>query len=122
MTEEMYETAKTVFAENERLFTKLHRVAQEYNEIDFDESGFYEEDAQRCERHWSTLAGKIADALDGALEDAEVRLLKNKEPNICSLRFDITASGEDGESATTRLNVDYSVEGQISIERQNGSS
>ena len=113
MNDETYENLKAALAEEERLFAKLYRVAREYDAIDFDESGFYDEEAQRCERHWNTLAMKVAEALRGRLDGAEVRLLKNSEPNICTLRFDITTA-----DATTRLSVDYATEGQIAISRE----
>ena len=66
----------------------------------------------------SALAAFSASALNEALEEADVNVLKNKEPNICSLRFDITTRNEEGESITSRLGVDYATEGQISIDRQ----
>jgi hypothetical protein len=117
MTEETYETVKTIFAEHERLFTKLLKVAREYDAIDFDESGLYEEDAERCERHWNTLASKLAGALREALEETDVKVLQNPEPNICTIRFDITTPGEEGEE-TSRLRVDYATEGQLSVARE----
>lgn len=117
MNDETYETIKTTLAEEEQLFAKLHRVAREYDAIDFDESGFYDEEVERCERHWNTLATKIADALRTRLGDAEVRLLKNPEPNLCTLRFDITTTEETG-TERSRLSVDYATEGQIAISRE----
>ncbi|MDX1294629.1 MAG: hypothetical protein R3302_00075 [Sulfurimonadaceae bacterium] len=117
MTDTTYDTIKTIFSENERLFTKLKKVADEYDDIDFDESGFYDEEVERCERHWNKLANKLLDALREGVEDAEINVLKNKEPNIRSIRFDIVTENEE-EKETTRLSVDYSVAGQIGIERQ----
>jgi hypothetical protein len=117
MTDATYEAIKAIFAENERLFTKLLKVAREYDAIDFDESGFYEEDVARCERHWKTLASKVADALREGVENAEVRLLQNPEPNTRILRFDITTKGEEG-AETTRLNVEYATEGELAITRE----
>jgi hypothetical protein len=116
MTDEMYETIKTIFAEHERLFTKLLKVAREYDAIDFDESGLYEEETERCERHWNTLARKLGDALRDGLEDAGVNVVKNPEPNRCVIRFDIT-TGAGEERVTERLAVDYATEGALSIER-----
>lgn len=118
MTEAHYDTIKKVLTENERLFAKLHKVAQEYDAIDFDESGFYDEEVERSERHWDTLSRKLLDALDAALESAEVRLLKNSAPNVCTLRFDIIIHGKDEQVRTTRLHVDYATEGQIAISRE----
>ncbi len=118
MTDIIYDTIKNTLAENERLFTKLVKVAQEYDAIDFDESGFYDEEVARCERHWNKLATKMADALSEALEDAEVKVLKNEAPNIRVLKLDVTSVNDNDEKETTRLSVDYGVEGQISIDRQ----
>jgi hypothetical protein len=119
MTDNTYETIKTVFAENERLFTKLKKVADEYDAIDFDESGFYDEEVERCERHWNKLAGKLLETLRASIEEAEINVLKNKEPNMRSIRFDIVTVNDEEERETTRLSVDYAIEGQISI-HQNG--
>jgi hypothetical protein len=120
MTDTTYDTIKEVFAENERLFTKLKKVADEYDAIDFDESGFYDEEVERCERHWNKLASKLVDALREGIEDAEINVLKNSEPNIRSIRFDVVTENSENEEekVTTRLSVDYSVEGQISIDRK----
>lgn len=117
MTEETYEQIKAVLADNEHLFSKLAKVAREYNAIDFDESGFYHEEAERCERHWKKLAMKLRDAMQN-VKGIDVSLLQNKEPNICSLRFDVTVRTEEEAPITTRLTVDYATEGQISIDRR----
>ena len=120
MTDTMYDTLKAVLSEQERLFAKLLKVAREYDAIDFDESGLYQEEAERCERHWNTLAGKIASALDTALADAEVKLLKNREPNVTHLKFDIIVPADETEETpelTTRVTVDYATGGQLAITR-----
>jgi hypothetical protein len=117
MTDTMFETLKNVLAENERLFEKLYKVADEYDAIEFDESGFYDDEAERCERHWNTLARKVAEAVNSALEGAEIRLLQNKTPNIRTLHFDVTTAEEEGGNMTTRISVDYATSGQISISR-----
>lgn len=116
MNDEIYDTIKTVLSENERLFTKLQRVADEYDAIEFDESGFYEEAAERCERHWNTLARKVAEALQEGVGGIDVRVLQNSAPNIRAIRFDIT-SGDGDVRETTRLNVDYAAEGALAITR-----
>ncbi len=116
MNDETYDTVKSILAENERLFMKLQRVAEEYDAIEFDESGFYIEKEQRCERHWETLARKVAEALQEGVEGIDIRVLKNSAPNIRSVSFDITA-GEGDARETTRLSVDYAAEGSLAITR-----
>jgi hypothetical protein len=116
MHDDTYETVKSVLAENERLFGKLLKVAREYDAIDFDESGLYEAEVARCERHWNTLASKVRDALGDALETAKVRLMKNETTAVRSLRLEI-AEPEAETIVTTLLQVDYANEGEIAISR-----
>jgi len=114
MNKEQLEQAKEIFQENEHLFAKLHKVGRQYEEIDFDESGLYEEDEERTLRHWNKLTAKLAEALQRGLEDAEVSVEKCDDPAKYTVSFTITSKEGDKEESSG-LRIDYSNEGEISI-------
>lgn len=113
MNDDLFERIKEIFGDNEHLFAKLHRVAKEYLMIDFDESGLYEEDAERAHRHWKKLTAKLSEALCERLENTAVSIRENPDPGSFRVTFLIAPEGDE----PCRLDVDYSLEGQISITR-----
>ncbi len=114
MNEEVLKQTKEIFRQNEHLFAKLHKVGRQYEEIDFDESGLYEEDEERTLRHWNKLTEKLAAALQSGLEEIEVAVKKCMDPAEYKVSFIFTSNdGEDKRSDTVK--VDYSNEGEISI-------
>lgn len=112
MSDELFQQIKEIFNNCQHLFAKLHSVGQEYEMIDFDESGLYEEDEERVCRHWDKLTTKLSEALREGLEGTVVSVRKNPDPGSYMVIFDITK----GETETCRLDVDYSRIGQIAIE------
>ena len=114
MCDETYEKVKALLFDNEQLFAKLYRVGEAYGEIDFDESGFYEEEEATVLRHWGKLAAKLAKALDTGLPGCSVSLPKHYTPD----RFRISVEIKPQEEEPGLLDIDYSVAGQIIIERK----
>ena len=113
MSDDIFEQVKKLLRTNEHLFTKLHSVGEAYRSIDFDESGLYEEEEATVHRHWSKLANKLIEALNTELEGCSVYLLEHSEPD----KFQISLEIRPQEEELCRLNVNYSVEGEIAIER-----
>jgi len=117
MHDAIYESAKTILSENERLFEKLANVAEEYNAIEFDESGFYDEAVARCERHYATLTRKIAEALRDGIAGTDVALKKAVAPNQNFLELEIRF--EDAENAPQQLGlrIGYGISGTLELTR-----
>lgn len=111
MQEEVVERIKVLFMENERLFTKLNMVAQQYEAINFDESGLYEDDEQAVLRRWEKLTTKIAEAMSEAEGVARVTVAKKEHPLAQHVSFDVTME----DDAVLRMGVDYAEDGQLSI-------
>lgn len=107
---EDYEILKSSFIESQRLFDKLNNVATNYRNIDFDESGLYQEEEERYERHWLKLSSKIVDALEESLNGYKVELLKNNDLGLRELNLNIVSENEK-----SKIKVDYSEDGSLSI-------
>lgn len=110
LQEEEYEALKNSFIESQRLFDKLNRVAKQYNEIEYDESGFSLEEEETLERHWLKLSSKIVDALAEQLQDFNIELKKNETLAVQKLQLKLTK-----EEDQSNIDVDYSEDGAISI-------
>ena len=110
LKEEEYEIIKNNFADSQRLFNKLLQVAKNAAEVDYDESGLYQEEEEMYQRHWLTLSSKIVNSLSGSLDHFTIELLKNDSLETKELRFNL----KEGDSVS-KINVDYSQNDSISI-------
>jgi len=110
LKEEKYEILKTNFAESQRLFNKLLKVTRNAAEIDYDESGLYQEEEETCERHWLKLSSKIVNSLSESLDGFSIELLQNDSLEMTELRFNL----KEGEQVS-KISVDYSKDDSISI-------
>ena len=110
LIEEDYDTLKDSFIESQRLFDKLNVVATNVENIDFDESGLYQEEEEIYERHWLKLSSKIVDALDNSLDGYTIELLKNDSLEQRELTFNLIKDDEK-----SKIKVDYNEEGSLSI-------
>ena len=110
LKEEEYEVLKTNFAESQRLFNKLLQVSLRAVDIDYDESGFYQDEEETCERHWLTLSGKVVDSLSKALKEFDIELLKNDSLEDTQLVLNIKSKDE-----SSKIRVEYSQNDSISI-------
>lgn len=114
MSSETMECLKEALFAQERLFEKLYNTGREYEAIDFDESGFYEDAEERAFRHWKTLTTKIAQGLHASL-DAQISVKACKNPADFSVVFTVVSVAEDGEEQRSPFRIDYSQPGQLSI-------
>ena len=110
INEEDYEVLKGSFVESQRLFDKLNSVATSIENLDFDESGLYQDDEEMYERHWLKLSSKIVDALDIALDGYSIELLKNELLDQRELTFNLIKGKEK-----SKIKVDYSEVDSLSI-------
>ena len=108
--EELFEQLKSLLIENERLFTKLRRTAEQYKNIDFDESGLYDDDEETALRHWDKLSSKIALHLNESIEEYTIKRLKIDSPEYYSVSFEIS-----NEEESHKIAVNYLNEGELSI-------
>ena len=110
INEEDYEVLKSSFVESQRLFDKLNIVAMNVENLDFDESGLYQEDEEMCERHWLKLSSKIVDNISEGLGEYSIELLKNDLLEDTELIFKLTLDKE-----VSKIKVDYSEDDAIRI-------
>ncbi len=110
INEELFEQLTSLLIENERLFSKLRRTAEQYKNIDFDESGLYDDEEEAALRHWNILSSKIAQHLNDNVEDYTVRRFKIDSPEYYSVSFEISNEEESHKIAVSYLN-----EGELSI-------
>ena len=110
MTEDNYNLLKDCFIDSQILFDKLNRVAVQAEELYYDESGLYQEDEERLERHWLKLSSKIVDKLSEKLNSQKIELLKNSELTAKELKFNIST-----EEELSKISVDYSENGSLRI-------
>ncbi|MEA2100629.1 MAG: hypothetical protein U9P72_10925 [Campylobacterota bacterium] len=114
-----YEILKNSFIDSQRLFNKLNVVANNVENMEFDESGLYQEDEEMYERHWLKLSSKIVDALDESLDGYGIELLKNDSLELRELTFNLikddvmSETGPLGEKS--KIKVDYSEDGSLNI-------
>lgn len=114
MPAELMQDIKTVLLEQERLFTKLYKTAEEYEAIDFDESGLYEASEARSFRHWKRLTTKLAEAINEIERIEQVKVEPCKTPADRIVVFAIHHSTGE-ETMATRFEIDYARKGEISI-------
>ena len=107
---EDYEILKNSFVQSQRLFDKLNVVANNVDNIEYDESGLYGEEEEMYERHWLKLSSKIVDALDETLDGYSIELLKNNELNLRELTFNLIK-----DDTKSKIKVDYSEDGSLGI-------
>ncbi len=114
MNELLFEQVKEALGENEYLFNKLHKVGQQYEDIDFDESGLYEEEEETVLRRWDKLSSKIEKSLNENLENVTVKIRETVSPQEYVLKLDFIYQEEE-EDILSSLNIDYSKIGELSI-------
>jgi hypothetical protein len=110
LIEEDYDKLKISFVDSQRLFDKLNNVANQADELDYDESGMYVDEEETLQRHWLKLSAKIVDALGSSLDEHSIELksmtqLHNRELNLKLIKDD----------SASEIKVDYSEDGAISI-------
>jgi len=105
-----YEILKDSFIDSQRLFTKLNIVANNVENMDFDESGLYQEEEEMYERHWLKLSSKIVDALSLSLSEYQIELLKNNSLELRKLSFNLIK-----DDIKSKIQVDYSEDDSLSI-------
>lgn len=107
---EDYEILKNSFVDSQRLFDKLNTVANNVENMEYDESGLFYEEEEMYERHWLKLSSKIVDALNGTLDGYAIELLKNDSLELRELTFNLIK--DDNKS---RIKVDYSEDSSLNI-------
>lgn len=110
LIEDDYEVLKSSFIESQRLFDKLNSVSSQAKDLDYDESGLYQDEEERLERHWLKLSSKIVDALSRSMDNYRIELLKNSSLEDSELKFNMYKDDEKSE-----ILVDYSEDGALSI-------
>ncbi|WP_373070503.1 hypothetical protein [Sulfurimonas sp.] len=110
LIEEDYEKLKMSFIDSQRLFNKLNNVANQADELEYDESGMYAEEEDTLKRHWLKLSVKIVDALDGVLDGYSVELKSMISINERELNLKLIKDDNVSE-----IKVDYSEDDAISI-------
>ena len=110
LIKEDYEKLKSSIIESQRLFDKLNRVANQADELVYDESGFYGEEEDTLKRHWLKLSSKIVDALSESLDGYAIELKKMQELNSRELNLNFVK-----EDSISEIKVDYSKDGAVSI-------
>ena len=110
LIEDDYEVLKSSFIESQRLFDKLNHVCAQAKALDYDESGLYQEEEERLERHWLKLSSKIVDGLSSSMDGYNIELLKNSNLEDSELKFNMSKDDE-----ISKIIVDYSEDGALSI-------
>ena len=110
INEDDYELMKSSFIDSHRLFEKLNTVANNVENMDFDESGLYHDDEEMYERHWLKLCSKIIDALDISLDGYSIELIKNDSLELRELTINLIKDDEK-----SRIKVDYSDNDSLNI-------
>ena len=112
LNEDNYEILKSSFVDSQRLFDKLNKVADNVENIIFDESGLYQDEEEMYERHWLKLSSKIVDALSIVLSEYSIELVKNEDLQQRELTFNFLK-----DDVKSRLVVDYSQNGSLEIKQ-----
>ena len=105
-----YEILNSSFCDSQRLFNKLNQVATGAAELDYDESGLYQEDEEMYERHWLKLSSKIVDALSIVLKGYNIELLKNDSLEMRELTLNLIKNEEQ-----SKIRVDYAKDDTVNI-------
>lgn len=114
LNDEDYDVLKKNLIDSQRLFDKLNNVANQADELEYDESGLFYEEEEVLQRHWLTLSSKIVDALSEALDNYCIELLKNESLETRELTINLTK-----EDVSSRIVLDYSEDGALSISQIN---
>ncbi len=110
LNDDNYELLKESFVKSQRLFNKLGKVARSIENLDYDESGLYQEEEDRYERHWLKLSSKIVDALSEDLKDYSIELLANDTLDIKELTFNLKKDDE-----VSKLCINFSQDDSLQI-------
>lgn len=110
LIEDDYEKLKSSFIDSQRLFDKLNRVANQADELEYDESGLYADEEETLKRHWLKLSAKIVDALSETLDQYEIELKNMLALNSTELNLKLIK-----DDSSSEIKVDYSENGAISI-------
>jgi hypothetical protein len=110
MQSELLQEIKERLSECERLFVKLRQTGHNYENIEYDESGFYEDDETTALRHWDKLSSKVAQYLDENIESCRISRDDVQTPD----RYCIILTIEE-EDKTHLLRVNYSNEDELLI-------
>ena len=110
MDEELLIKIKELLAQSEHLFIKLRRIGLEYEDIEVDESGLFEEEEATVLRHWDKLSSKIAQHLNENIEACTITRVKEQTPDNYTVSFQILQ-----EEATHIITVNYSSEKELLI-------
>jgi hypothetical protein len=107
---EDYELLKQNLSNYQRFFEKLNRVADQFNAIEYDESGFCLEEEETLARHWFKLSMKVIDGLDEVFTEYTLELLKNTSLDERKLKIVFSI-----DELKSELHIDYSENGALSI-------
>jgi uncharacterized protein YdcH (DUF465 family) len=110
LIEQDYEKLKSTFIDSQRLFDKLNHVANQAEELEYDESGLYGDEEETLKRHWLKLSAKIVDALSTALSEYSIEL-----KDMLSLDSRVLSLNLIKDESISEIKVDYSEDGAISI-------
>lgn len=110
LNDEDYEIMKENLIDSKRLFDKLNNVADQYNELEHDESGYSLEDEETLLRHWKKLSSKIIDSLAQSLVGYSIELYNNEILSDRELLFNLIKENE-----ITKISVDYSPRDSFNI-------
>ncbi len=112
LNEDDYENLKLSLVDSQVLFDKLNTVANQFLDLDFDESGLYINEENRLKRHWLKISSKITDALSLALGQYNIELLQNKSLDDRILIFIIKKNDE-----LIKFRINYSECDSLSISK-----
>ena len=110
LNEEKYEILKDSFIKSQRIFNKLGAVADKASNIDYDESGYYFDEEDVCERHWTKLSSIVIDDLAKSLDGDRIELLKNDRLEMKELVLNIY-----NDDIKSKIVVDYSDNNSLKI-------
>ncbi len=110
LQEDDYKILKSSLVESQRLIYKLHHVCSQAKDLDYDESGLYQEDEERLQRHWLKLSSKIVDKLSESLNSYKIELLSNNSLEVSELKFNIIK-----DKQVSKILVEYNEENALSI-------
>lgn len=110
LNNEDYNSLKNSFIDSQRLFDKLNNVANQADELEFDESGMYAEEETTLQRHWLKLSAKIVDGLSQSLDGFSIELVDANALEQRHLEMNLIK-----DDINSKVSVDYSQDGEISI-------
>ena len=110
LNNEDYDSLRDSFIVSQRLFDKLNHVADQADELEFDESGMYAEEETTLQRHWLKLSAKIVDGLSQSLDGFTIELVDANALEQRHLELNLIK-----DESSSRISIDYSQNGEISI-------